>query len=741
MSDNKIDIAQLEMAFAKDPTLEACLTLAGAYLSENRFMEAMVVCKKGIRNHPDSVDGKLLLARIYSEQGKVPKAIQEIESLLQQDEKVAGAYCLLGKLHERAGRQEESIASFKQAIILDRGQIEAVESLKRKGVDFDPGPTPEELEAQRLAEEEAKRQQAEEAKRLAKEEAQRKAEQKAIAQAEHNRKLAEAALGQDAVANASGQALSTFSPSFLGTYDPHTLNPKKKQQNLKFTITMAAVGGVLLVFLLYMLSNRSQQVAKIQELLKSAKTLMETDATADLREAAEKYEEILLIEDDEPVTAARLAWIYQILVAERGSVGDDGKAKEAIERAEKVAPEQWYTAAASAMRFIRNGKLDEARDRLNTVRAMVPDGRPLPPRFRMVEGELLLRSQKHGQLQPIFDELKEKNDPAILYWLGRTWRYLGDNLRAQVGLSAALRFSPNHDPARAERGLLGLDTSNIPMSRNDMSHLFDLGVKALGPRQAAYAKLVRSEVHRLAGEKEQSNGDFSSIPDAFQRDPEYLSVVGARQLAAKKPADAVTALKAAIKIKPFQLGLRSRLIGAAASARDKELAESTFVEANKLFPKSVDLHVARIRALLEAKNIDMALSFANESVEALNKAELHREVGRIYLAKKDYPKATKALTKAAELSTSTTRRARATIYVLLGRAQAKLNDHGSAIEAYGQAIKSDGNYAQGYYWMGLSLSLQNNEAAAKEAFQRVLKLEPTGKVAKFAQRRLEALSE
>ncbi len=741
MSDNKIDIAQLEMAFAKDPTLDACLTLSGAYLSENRFMEAMVVCKKGIRNHSDSVEGKLLLARIYSEQGKVPKAIQEIESLLQKDENVAGAYCLLGKLHERAGRQEESIASFKQAIILDRGQIEAVESLKRKGVDFDPGPTPEELEAQRLAEEEAKRQQEEEAKRLAKEEAQRKVEQKAIAQAEHNRKLAEAALGQDAVANGSGQALSAFSPSLLGTYDPHSLNPKKKQQNIKFTISMAAVGSLLLFFLIYLLWSHSQQIEKIQVLLASAKTLMETDATGDLREAAEKYEEILLIEDDEPVTAARLAWIYQILVSDRGSFRDEAKAKEAVERAEKIAPDQWYTAAAAAMRFIRNGKLDAATERLAAVRAMVPDGRPLPPRFRMVEGEILLRSQKHSQLQPIFDELKEKNDPAILYWLGRTWRYLGDNLRAQVGLSAALRFSPDHDPARAERGLLGLDISHISMSRNDMSHLFDLGVKALGPKQAAYAKLIRSEVHRQSGKKELADGDFTSIPEAFQRDPEYLAVASTRQLAAKKAADAVSNLKSAVKIRPFQLGLRSKLIGAAASARDKELAESTFVEANKLFPKSVELSVARIRALLQAKNVDMALSFAVESVAALNKAELHREVGRIYLARKDYQRATKALTKAAELSNSTSRRARATIYVLLGRAQAILNDHGNAIDAYGQAIKSDGYYAQGYYWMGLSLTEQNNEAAAREAFQRVLKLEPTGKVAKFAQRRLEALSE
>ena len=631
MAESKSDIAQLEMAFAKEPTLEACLSLAQAYLESSRFMEAMVVCKKGIRNHADSVDARMLLARIYAEQGKVPKAIQEIEGLFQIDANVADAHCLLGQLHERAGRHEEAIESFKQAIILDRGQTYAVEALERQGVDFDPGPTPEEIEAQKAAEEEARRQAEEEAKRRAEEEARRKAEEKAIALAEHNRKLAEAALGQEAVANAPAQAIASFSPSFLGTYDPHAQNPKKRQQNLKFTIAMGAVGSLAVLFAIYLLWSWNQQVAKIGSILTSAKELVDSDTTDDLRQAAEKYEEVQQIDDDEPVSAGRLAWIYQTLVMDRGTTDLDSKAESAVAHAEKVASDQWYTAAASAKRLIWLGKMQEAQSRLDALRDLIPDGKPLPPRFRMVEGEILLRQGKHSQLTPIFTELKEKNDPAVLAWLGRTWRYLGDPLRAQAALSGALRFSPNHDAARAQRGLLGLDISHHSMSESDKTHLFDLGLKDLGQRQASYARLIRSELLRQNGETEKANSDFEKVSASAKRDPDYLLIDGRRLLEQKQFKAATEQLTAGIKKRPYQLELHRLLIEAAAAAKDSALAEESFNKANQLFPNAVSLQVARIRALVKARKVDVALSFAQESLKTKEKAELHREIGRISL--------------------------------------------------------------------------------------------------------------
>ena len=48
------ELAKLEHAFAADPSSDAYKPLAEAYLGMGRFMEAMVVCKKGVKAHPNA---------------------------------------------------------------------------------------------------------------------------------------------------------------------------------------------------------------------------------------------------------------------------------------------------------------------------------------------------------------------------------------------------------------------------------------------------------------------------------------------------------------------------------------------------------------------------------------------------------------------------------------------------------------------------------------------------------------
>src|SRR5215472_10174389 len=77
------ELAKLEHAFASDPGSDAYRPLAEAYLGMGRFMEAMVVCKKGVKAHPNLPDGRVLLARVYAEQGKDKKALEELAGALQ----------------------------------------------------------------------------------------------------------------------------------------------------------------------------------------------------------------------------------------------------------------------------------------------------------------------------------------------------------------------------------------------------------------------------------------------------------------------------------------------------------------------------------------------------------------------------------------------------------------------------------------------------------------------------------
>ena len=77
------ELAQLEHAFATDPNSDAYRPLAEAYLKMGRFMEAMVVCKKGVKAHPEKPDARVLLASVYAAQNKDRKAIDELEGALQ----------------------------------------------------------------------------------------------------------------------------------------------------------------------------------------------------------------------------------------------------------------------------------------------------------------------------------------------------------------------------------------------------------------------------------------------------------------------------------------------------------------------------------------------------------------------------------------------------------------------------------------------------------------------------------
>ena len=105
-----MDIPALEMAFAKDPTSDVFVALATAYLAQGRFTEAMVVCKKGIKTKPDDVNARLLLARVYAEQGKIPKALEEVKGLLASHGSVADVHAYHGELLEKGGRGDDYLA-------------------------------------------------------------------------------------------------------------------------------------------------------------------------------------------------------------------------------------------------------------------------------------------------------------------------------------------------------------------------------------------------------------------------------------------------------------------------------------------------------------------------------------------------------------------------------------------------------------------------------------------------------
>ncbi len=133
------ELAKLEHAFATDPGSEAYKPLAEAYLGMGRFMEAMVVCKKGVKAHPALPDPRVLLARVYADQGKDKKAIEELTGALQVSATDKIALRMMGSLQIKSGDAAPGRENLLKAFEADPKDAETLEAMQKAGV---PVPRP-----------------------------------------------------------------------------------------------------------------------------------------------------------------------------------------------------------------------------------------------------------------------------------------------------------------------------------------------------------------------------------------------------------------------------------------------------------------------------------------------------------------------------------------------------------------------------------------------------------------------
>jgi tetratricopeptide (TPR) repeat protein len=129
------ELAKLEAAFATDPASQAYKPLAEAYLAMGRYMEAMVVCKKGVKAHPTLADPRVLLARVYADQGKDKKALEELQGALQVVPSDKVALRLTAQLQWKAGERESAKATIAKAFEADGADAETLAAMKEMGVE------------------------------------------------------------------------------------------------------------------------------------------------------------------------------------------------------------------------------------------------------------------------------------------------------------------------------------------------------------------------------------------------------------------------------------------------------------------------------------------------------------------------------------------------------------------------------------------------------------------------------
>jgi tetratricopeptide (TPR) repeat protein len=753
------DLSKLETAFAADP--RAFVPLTNAYLQLGRFMEAMVVCKKGIKALPESVEGRLLLGRVYAEQGKVPKAIEEVKAVVGTNPENADARFFHGQLLEKSGKFDEAIEEFKEAVRRNRKHDGAWTALRAKGIDFDPGPSPEEI-AERRAAEEAARVAAEEAARAAAEEAARAAEADAAMLRAQQAKAAalSAAMGGPRttgtmpritgsmplsdVAAAGSAPPQSVDPAFAAAY-AQTLygypGPQAQQGKtgfgLGFTFGLGALLLLVIVGIVGGLTLHRRQQDEVLALLKDQQALVKKDTTLGHKKALDKLEAALKIDDDNDIAVSQNAYSLNVL-ADRGVKEVEAKVAGATADAKKKAPEHPLSIAAQMIAARLAGNAAEAEA---LARRSGTDIKALPLPVRAELGRALAAQGKVTEMLAVADSLKDAPDVNALTFAGEAYRRSGDTYRARQALDNAMKSELYHDPARALRALLILeqeDVVNLPVALDDAATLLDLGKDALGNRQRGYATLARALIAQRvrAGSEKETQRDIDAARLLLRTDPE-MPLFDAMQAKANKDYEgAIRLLGEAIKLDAYRIAPYLQLIEIGARAKKFDVADKAYKDALAVFGDNLDLGLSRAVVLLTADKSDDALAHLQGMLKTHDVAEVHRDIGKVWMKKGDIGKAVENLKKAAEKASSRSPGIQANVYTWLGRALAKADDHAQAKEAYAQALAATSEFPSTYYWLGVSLGALGEETAAKEALQKYLRAEPQGSYAEDAKARI-----
>jgi tetratricopeptide (TPR) repeat protein len=498
-----------------------------------------------------------------------------------------------------------------------------------------------------------------------------------------------------------------------------------------FTFGMGAIGLVIIVVLVLFLMGRKERVEKIAALTKESTKLLLKDSTSSLKKATERMDRAFELDDEHPKVNAYRAYAYATLSSLRGDTEATEKAEKSLIQAQIVSGDHSLTVAAGMLMDLRSGKAPDALAKAKEYKEAEKADR-WSDRVFMVEGRAF---QTLGQVNGVNEALKKLDrkgviDPAVLAWVGLAYRGMGQRIKAQIALDAAVRTEPDHGPARATRALFHLETedlSNLDVALSDVTYLMDLGKESVGTKQRAHAILARAELASLDSREREYSRDLKEAKRLRSRDPEMGLFEGKTLMRNKKSKDAVTAFQEALKYDKFRLQPWLYLIAAANDSGQAAIADKAVEDAGKLFKDSKELKLFEADTLIRQKKFKEAESLLADLAKKDKAAEVLAAQGRMYMAMKDPAKAVAKLQEAAKAAEKRISTVRASVMTDLARALNQNGDRNNAVGALKEAVKASTRYAPAYYWLGVYLAGEKKQkAAAKEAFGRYLQLSPAG---------------
>jgi len=550
------DLSALEHSFAADPASNAYRPLTEAYLAMGRFMEAMVVCKKGVKAHPDDPSARVLLARVYADQGKDRKALDELQAVVAAYPTFAAANRMAGVLHMRLGERQLGEAALRRAADAAPDDPEVREALAKHGVSAAPKPPAAAPPALPKA--------AAPATRAAPAAADSKSITGEIRITEETPtptpvpKRKNVAYSEELAEKYATREFTLSAPAAKGG------KRRGKGHKLVFTMGLAAVLAVALGGWLLFNRSRKATIEGIDRLLKETVPLVEKDAYTAYVEAAGKCKAILNLDDESIAGHAYLAYVDAIRAGEHGD-GDAVKAEAVkhVEETRKLGQRHSHLVAAEAYLKLHGGDAAGAKETLKAV--LEGDEAAQSPFLLGALGAIQLRE---GDLDAARDVLAKAQkaspgDVRIAWLLAEQFRRRGEGYELQAAgfYDYALRINKDHLGSILGKSLVLLARGQIEEAGRGAQLALAPQAGASRPQQAL-AHAIRAGV--LAGQGKPAEA-AAAEQEAAKLDPSSADIpalAGVRKLRGGDAAGAVEALQRAVTLDSKRVSLYADLVRA-----------------------------------------------------------------------------------------------------------------------------------------------------------------------------------
>jgi tetratricopeptide (TPR) repeat protein len=724
-------LAALEHAFAQAPTSDAYERLAEAYLALGRFMEAMVVSKQGLKARPTDPVPRLLLVRIYSEQGKDQKALEELANAVAA---IPGDSALLKRqaalLLKTGQRGPGADALLKlRASFPDDGEIGQL--MSQYGVEVPrvvaKTPTPAPVVAAPPAISPAGAKPIGAVPTLAR--AGRVAIPLNQAQGEARRATMTMAsldlsrLAEEEEARAAAQM-------------------NRRSSSLKVTGALILVGLVALGGFWTFNTWRNKRNQEIAGLLKRTQDELAKDSYAGYQSAEKLAQHALELDSSNFAAAAYLAYISALRFGENGE-GESylKRAKDFLAQAKAQNQPHAYIFAADAYLSFFTGDAKHAEDLLTTVLTQKgPSGERLYT-SNLLSGTLGIIQLQEGKLVEARHNLIDAHnyapaDVRVTSALGTVDSRLGSPNTSEAFFQQALKIDPDHAPSLLGVALVELqqDPPDVASAEKQLTRLQGLGAGALSPRQDAFAKFMHAQLLYAQGKSGPASEEEKAAMALDSRNAEMALIVGSRLRRAGQPEKAIALLKHAIEIDPQR------------GAFYAELAEA-YLDSPKGAPQAVKAFQDALARVPETSHLLLRLGVAYNKMgdwehaqEAWNKAikvdpdngDAQLYLARGYLARGDLGHAKTQFEWVAKHAQGATLAEADTELGKLALAQGQPD---RARELFESALGASPSYAPSYFYAGkVLLTDRTKKVQARQLFANYLKLSPDGPLAPEAKK-------